>query len=60
MNRRRERTEQYKKAVSDFRLTEYAKNGIEAHNFNRLIRAGVVVQEPIKMIMHTASEASND
>ena len=44
-NKKRERTEQLKKAAIEFLLLEQAQNDIEQHNFNKLVRQGIIVRE---------------
>ena len=56
MNRRRERSEQHRKAVANRIVELYASEQIQEYNFKLLVEAGVVVCEPIKMILHKETE----
>lgn len=47
MNKRRQRTEALMQAVARRRLAEQADNAIEQHNFDKLVRLGVIVKETI-------------
>ena len=44
-NKRRERTEQLKEALSRRRMYEMADNAIEQHRFDKLVKKGVIVPE---------------
>ena len=52
MNRRRERSEQHRKAVAERVVGLYAAEEIQEYNFKRLVNKGVVVCEPIAITLH--------
>lgn len=53
-NTRRDRTEAYKRARANIIVNLYAKDIIEEYHFTRLVRAGIIVREPIKMKLYEA------
>jgi len=44
-NKRRERTEQLLQQAYRFLMNEQAQNAIEQHNFDKLVRQGIIVRE---------------
>ena len=44
MNKRRQRTEQLAKALKARAVSEYVANTLEQHNFDNLVRRGIIVE----------------
>ena len=45
MNKRRQRTEELRKALRDREVSEYVNNTLERHNFDNLVRRGIIVEK---------------
>ena len=45
MNKRRQRTEELRKALRDREVSEYVNNTLEQHNFDNLVRRGIIVEK---------------
>ncbi len=43
MNKRKQRTENLRKAIKNMDTYDYVTNTIEQHNFEKLVRSGVIV-----------------
>ena len=46
MNKRKQRTENLRKAIRDIDTKDYVVNSIEQHNFDKLVRSGVIAPLP--------------
>ena len=44
-NKHRKRTEEFKRAIQDQMVNDIVVNDIEQHNFNKLVRQGIIVRE---------------
>lgn len=47
VNKHRKRTTQFENAVKTQILNDYVVNSIEQYNFEKLVRSGVIVREPV-------------
>ena len=45
MNKRKQRTEELHKALKDRAVSEYVSNTLEQHNFDNLVRRGIIVEK---------------
>lgn len=48
MNKRKQRTEELRKVIEEVVREDYVVNTIEQHNFEKLIRSGVIVRRPVE------------
>ena len=45
MNKRKQRSERWYKALKDRAVSEYVLNTLEQHNFDNLVRRGIIVEK---------------
>ena len=46
MNKRKQRTDELRKVIEDVVREDYVVNTIEQHNFEKLVRSGMIVRCP--------------
>ena len=59
MNKRKQRTENLRKAIRDVDTNDYVVNTIEQHNFDRIVAQGIIVEGPAS-VEHEDPQSGGD